>query len=97
VKPPASRIAAVISVAVQNRFGTTSATVRTRPSRPCMMTLTCSLVTCVTGSMTSRGPPQRTLTVPPSTSLVHSLLVRRSAKRSAGCTSSAMYKPPAHR
>jgi hypothetical protein len=31
--PPASRIAAIISVAVQNRFGTTSVTVRTGPPR----------------------------------------------------------------
>jgi hypothetical protein len=53
--------------------------------------LTCSLVICVTGSISSVPPPQRTRTVPPSTWLLHSLLVLRSAaKKSAGCASSVM-------
>jgi len=52
----------------------------------------------VIGSISSRPPPQRTLTVPPSTSLLHSLLVLRSAaKKSAGWASSAMYRLPGPR
>jgi len=43
--------------------------------------LTCSLLICVIGSIWSFPPPQRTLTVPSSTSLLHSLLVLRSAAK----------------
>jgi hypothetical protein len=85
VKPPARRIAAVSSVAVQNRFGTTSVAVRTVPSGPRKVTLTCSLVTWVIGSILSFPPPQRTLTAAPSTWELHSVLVLRSAvRKSAG-------------
>jgi tetratricopeptide (TPR) repeat protein len=53
VKPPASRMAAVISVAVQNLLGTTSLTVRTVPSAAWAVMLMCSAVIWLTGSIRS--------------------------------------------
>ena len=94
-KPPddaaASRTAAVISVAVQNRFGTTSVTVRMVPSAWRTTICTLSRVTWVTGLIASSGPPHRTSAVTPPASVVHSLLVRGAAENwSAGCVSSRM-------
>jgi hypothetical protein len=81
VKPPASRTAAVISVAVQKRLGTTSDTVRTVPSGYRAVMLTCSRATWVTGSIRSRSPPQLTSATTPPDSVTQVLVVRGSGDR----------------